>query len=94
MSRFQPIKEGRVLIGSTDMALIKDKSFRKYAEQYAKDEQTFFNEYVFSSSSRTTIALSRNMLIYLSFSNAFGKLIELGVPTSQFAGQPWQMGQK
>ena len=29
-----------------------------------------------------------------SFSNAFSKLIELGVPTVQFAGKPWEMGQK
>ena len=28
-----------------------------------------------------------------SFSNAFAKLIELGVPTSQWAGEPWTMGQ-
>lgn len=30
----------------TDMALVKDKSFRKTAEVYAKDEQAFFKEYV------------------------------------------------
>lgn len=28
----------------TDMALVKDKSFRKTAEIYAKDEQAFFKE--------------------------------------------------
>ena len=28
----------------TDMALIKDKSFRKYAEKYAKSEEEFFKE--------------------------------------------------
>lgn len=27
-----------------------------------------------------------------SFAAAFNKLIELGVPTSQFAGEPWTMG--
>lgn len=43
---------------TTDMALIKDKSFRKHAERYAKDEEVFFKE----------------------FSDAFGKLLELGVP--------------
>ena len=29
---------------STDMALIKDKSFRKFAEKYAKSEEAFFEE--------------------------------------------------
>jgi len=28
----------------TDMALIKDKSFKKYATQYAKSEEAFFKE--------------------------------------------------
>ena len=28
----------------TDMALVKDKSFRKYAEKYAKSEDEFFKE--------------------------------------------------
>jgi catalase (peroxidase I) len=32
------------VVCSTDMALIKDKSFRKYAEIYAKDEDAFFKE--------------------------------------------------
>lgn len=27
-----------------------------------------------------------------SFSAAFAKLLELGVPTAQFAGEPWSMG--
>ena len=54
------------------MALVKDKSFRKTVEAYAKDETKFFDD----------------------FAKAFNKLIELGVPTSQFAGDAWQMGQK
>lgn len=29
----------------TDMALIKDKEFRKHVERYAKDHQVFFNEF-------------------------------------------------
>lgn len=29
----------------TDMALVKDKKFRKYVEEYAKDEDKFFNDY-------------------------------------------------
>ena len=29
----------------TDMALIKDKSFRPYVEKYAKDNDVFFNDF-------------------------------------------------
>lgn len=29
----------------TDMALIKDKEFKKHVERYAKDDQAFFNEF-------------------------------------------------
>lgn len=29
----------------TDMALVKDKSFRKYVEEYAKDEDKFFKDF-------------------------------------------------
>lgn len=36
----------------TDMALVKDKSFRKTAEVYAKDEQAFFKECVALSRSK------------------------------------------
>ncbi|CED82030.1 cytochrome c peroxidase [Phaffia rhodozyma] len=53
----------------TDMAIVKDKSFRKTAEAYAKDEQLFFKD----------------------FSAVFAKLLELGVPTSQWAGEAWTM---
>jgi hypothetical protein len=31
---------------STDMCLIKDKSFKQYAQKYAKSEDEFFKEYV------------------------------------------------
>jgi hypothetical protein len=31
---------------STDMCLIKDKSFKQYAQKYAKNEDEFFKEYV------------------------------------------------
>jgi cytochrome c peroxidase len=34
----------RVLTYSTDMALIKDKSFKTYATKYAKSEEEFFKE--------------------------------------------------
>ncbi|ODH42269.1 cytochrome c peroxidase, mitochondrial [Paracoccidioides brasiliensis] len=42
----------------TDIALVKDKEFKKHVERYAKDSETFFKE----------------------FSDAFVKLLELGVP--------------
>ena len=29
----------------TDMALVKDKEFRKHVERYAKDDQVFFSEF-------------------------------------------------
>lgn len=29
----------------TDMALVKDKEFKKHVERYAKDDQAFFNEF-------------------------------------------------
>jgi cytochrome c peroxidase len=29
----------------TDMALVSDKSFKKYVDLYAKDEQAFFNDF-------------------------------------------------
>lgn len=31
---------------STDMCLIQDKSFKQYAQKYAKSEDEFFKEYV------------------------------------------------
>jgi cytochrome c peroxidase len=42
----------------TDMALVKDKEFKKHVDRYAKDSDVFFTE----------------------FSDAFVKLLELGVP--------------
>ncbi|EEQ91322.1 heme peroxidase [Blastomyces dermatitidis] len=47
----------------TDMALVKDKEFRKHVERYAKDSDVFFKE----------------------FSDAFVKLLELGVPFTSSA---------
>lgn len=29
----------------TDMALIRDKEFKKHVERYAKDDQAFFSEF-------------------------------------------------
>jgi len=69
-AQYEDSKTKSLMMLPTDMALIKDKSFRKYAEKYAKSEEEFFKD----------------------FSAAFAKLLELGVPTMQFAGEPWKMG--
>lgn len=29
----------------SDMALVQDKSFRKYVDKYAKDQDAFFNDF-------------------------------------------------
>jgi len=69
-AQYEDKKTKSLMMLPTDMALIKDKSFRKYAEKYAKDEGEFFKD----------------------FSAAFGKLLELGVPTAQFPSESWKMG--
>ncbi|KAL1964622.1 hypothetical protein VTN77DRAFT_6796 [Rasamsonia byssochlamydoides] len=51
----------------TDMALVKDKEFRKHVERYAKDSDAFFKE----------------------FSEAFVKLLELGVPFTSKPEDRW-----
>ncbi|WVR06298.1 cytochrome c peroxidase, mitochondrial [Kwoniella sp. DSM 27419] len=68
-AQYEDKKTKSLMMLPTDMALVKDKSFKKFVDVYAKDEQAFFND----------------------FSKAFAKLLELGVPTSQFAGEPWSM---
>lgn len=62
-------KTGTLMMLPTDYSLIRDKSFRKYAQAYAQDQDVFFKD----------------------FSAAFSRLLELGVPESQFAGEPWFM---
>ncbi|KAK2796819.1 heme peroxidase [Emmonsiellopsis sp. PD_5] len=52
----------------TDMALVKDKVFKKHVERYAKDSEVFFQE----------------------FSDAFVKLLELGVPFASKAEDRYQ----
>lgn len=67
------------------MALIKDKSFKQWAKKYAESEEAFFKEYVCPFRVKWPWLTG-------SFSDAFAKLLELGVPTKQFAGEPWKMG--
>jgi len=57
-----------IMMLPTDYTLVSDKAFKKYALEYAKNQDVFFRD----------------------FSAAFAKLMELGVPTSQFvASEPW-----
>ncbi|KAL2000620.1 hypothetical protein VTN02DRAFT_2846 [Thermoascus thermophilus] len=51
----------------TDLALVKDKEFKKHVERYAKDSDVFFKE----------------------FSEAFVKLLELGVPFTSKPEDRW-----
>ncbi|WWD04925.1 cytochrome c peroxidase, mitochondrial [Kwoniella europaea PYCC6329] len=69
-AQYEDKKTKSLMMLPTDMALVKDKSFKKFVDIYARDEDAFFND----------------------FSKAFAKLLELGVPTAQFAGEPWKMG--
>jgi cytochrome c peroxidase len=63
-------KTGTLMMLPTDYVMVSDKSFKKYALEYAKSQDVFFRD----------------------FSAAFAKLLELGVPTSQFvAPEPWIM---
>jgi cytochrome c peroxidase len=74
-----------------DYALIQDKAFKKYVQAYAKDENLFFKECVYWSVFLHD--LSALMRLY-SFSAAFARLLELGVPTQQFVtSEPWIMGE-
>ncbi|PUU78506.1 heme peroxidase [Tuber borchii] len=56
--QFEDVSTKSLMMLPTDMALIKDKEFRKHVERYAKDNDLFFKD----------------------FADAFGKLLELGVP--------------
>ncbi|KIJ49508.1 class II peroxidase [Sphaerobolus stellatus SS14] len=63
-------KTGSLMMLPTDYVLTQDKSFKKWVQAYAADEQAFFND----------------------FSKTFAKLLELGVPASQWvASEPWIM---
>lgn len=43
--QFQDKSTGKLMMLTTDMSLVKDKSFRKYVEKYAKSEDDFFNDF-------------------------------------------------
>src|SRR5690606_41139214 len=38
-------KSGSLMMLPTDMALVKDKEFRKHVERYAADEKVFFDDF-------------------------------------------------
>lgn len=56
--QFEDVSTKSLMMLPTDMALVKDKEFKKHVERYAKDNDLFFKE----------------------FADAFGRLLELGVP--------------
>lgn len=43
--QFEDVKTKTLMMLPTDMEIIKDKSFRKYAELYAKDSDAFFKDF-------------------------------------------------
>ncbi|KAF2840701.1 class II peroxidase [Patellaria atrata CBS 101060] len=43
--QFQDVKSKSLMMLPTDMALIKDKSFRKTVERYARDNEAFFKDF-------------------------------------------------
>jgi cytochrome c peroxidase len=43
--QFEDVKTKTLMMLPTDMELVKDKSFRKYTEQYAKDNDAFFKDF-------------------------------------------------
>ncbi|KAL6707162.1 heme peroxidase [Coniothyrium glycines] len=43
--QFEDVKTKSLMMLPTDMELVKDKSFRKYTELYAKDNEAFFNDF-------------------------------------------------
>lgn len=43
--QFEDVKTKTLMMLPTDMEIVKDKSFRKYAELYARDNDAFFNDF-------------------------------------------------
>ena len=43
--QFEDVKTKSLMMLPTDMEIVKDKSFRKYAELYAKDSDAFFKDF-------------------------------------------------
>ncbi|OAK95782.1 heme peroxidase [Phaeosphaeriaceae sp. SRC1lsM3a] len=43
--QFEDVKTKTLMMLPTDMELVKDKSFRKYTELYAKDNEAFFKDF-------------------------------------------------
>lgn len=71
-----------------DYALVSDKKFKEVVKKYAEDEHVFFKEYVIT----IALFLCRHLPSTSSFSAAFSRLLELGVPTSQWVtSTPWEM---
>lgn len=43
--QYEDLSTKELMMLTTDMALVQDKSFRKFAEKYARDEQAFFGDF-------------------------------------------------
>jgi cytochrome c peroxidase len=43
--QFEDVTTKSLMMLPTDMALIKDKEFKKHVERYAKDEEAFFKDF-------------------------------------------------
>lgn len=43
--QYEDLSTKELMMLTTDMALTQDKSFRKYAQKYARDEQAFFDDF-------------------------------------------------
>lgn len=77
----------------TDYVLTQDKSFKKWAKAYADDEELWFKEYVPGYLILICLVSHTHALVTPSFSAAFSKMLELGVPPNQFqSSEPWVMG--
>lgn len=65
-----------------DYVLTQDKSFKKWAKAYADDEALWFKECVLGFFIFISPCIS-NIFTLSSFSAAFSKMLEFGVPPSQ-----------
>jgi cytochrome c peroxidase len=71
-----------------DYALVTDKKFKEAVKKYAEDEHAFFQESV----TTTKNFPAQTLTFTSSFSAAFSRLLELGVPSSQWVtSTPWEM---
>ena len=59
--QYENSKSGRdLMMLPTDIAFIKDSSFRPWVEKYAKDEELFFNDFASAYSQLLELGVSFN----------------------------------